>query len=89
METLIEKCRTLVSHANKSTAFYKEFYEQQKLFNINTEKSLKRDVDTRYVMWQSSSPVSWLDTLPLKEVMNGSPLTLIIALIVPKKCPLY
>ena len=48
VKTLIDKCHTLVAHANMSNAFYKEFYDQQKRLGIMNQRSLKRDVDTRY-----------------------------------------
>ena len=47
---LIAKCRSLVSHANHSTTFYNEFYQQQKeQQNITDRLSLKKDCETRWV----------------------------------------
>ena len=48
VETLIKKCRDLVSHANHSNKFYAEFYKQQEIHGITGRPSLRQDVCTRW-----------------------------------------
>ena len=46
---VIEKCASLVAHANASDKFYMVFYEQQKkVMNITNKLSLKKGNDTRW-----------------------------------------
>ena len=48
VNTLLEKCRALVTHANHSVKFYDEFYKQQReIQNITDRQSLIQDNDTR------------------------------------------
>ena len=47
VETLIKKCKDLVTYANQSTIFYTEFYKQQDIAGIEDRPSLKQDVATR------------------------------------------
>ena len=49
VKSLIEKCHALIAHANMSTIWYHELYEQQEKFNITGRRSLRRDIDVRYV----------------------------------------
>ena len=48
VNSLLDKCRSLVGYANSSIKFYDEFYRQQILQqNITNRRSLVQDNDTR------------------------------------------
>ena len=47
VETLIKKCRDIVTYANSSDKFYAEFYKQQEAMGITDRRSLKGDTPTR------------------------------------------
>ena len=54
VKTLVTKFKTLAGDANSSTLFYNEFYRQQRvIMDITDNRSLKQDVDTRYVCLSS------------------------------------